>query len=132
MPWIIVGLAFDVAGTLILASPLFFVSRKKAEKLGATLFGGNPLQVQDRLRQSKMAKWGALLIIIGFLLQIYGNIRQVSARPVADVRCIPCQGMLLAWKKAEMPPICQISQTFKKAERHRPKEGKQPDLFGKD
>ena len=128
MAWIIAGLAFDVAGALLLASPLFFISKKKAEKLGATLYGGNPLQVQDRLKQSRMAKWGALLIIFGLFLQIYGNVRLSSARPVADVRCIPCQGAMLAWTKAEMPPIRQVSQTFKKAERFFKDEGRQYEL----
>ena len=35
---------------------------------------------------------------------------------------------LLAGKKIEMPPIRQVSQTFKKAERHRPKEGEQLEI----
>lgn len=37
---------------------------------------------------------------------------------------------LLAGKKIEMPPIRQVSQTFKKAERHRPKEGEQLEIKG--
>ena len=35
---------------------------------------------------------------------------------------------LLAGKKVDMPPIRQVSQTFKKAERHRPKEGEQLEI----
>lgn len=35
---------------------------------------------------------------------------------------------LLAGKKIKMPPIRQVSQTFKKTERHRPKEGKQLEI----
>jgi site-specific DNA-methyltransferase (adenine-specific) len=35
---------------------------------------------------------------------------------------------LLAGEKIDMPPIRQVSQTFKKAERHRPKEGEQLSL----
>lgn len=35
---------------------------------------------------------------------------------------------LLAGKKIEMPPIRQVSQTFKKAERHRPKGGEQLEI----
>lgn len=35
---------------------------------------------------------------------------------------------LLAGKKVEMPPIRQVGATFKKAERHRPKEGEQLEI----
>ncbi len=35
---------------------------------------------------------------------------------------------LLSGKKIDMPPIRQVSQTFKKAERHRPKEGEQLEI----
>ncbi len=35
---------------------------------------------------------------------------------------------LLAGKKVDMPPIRQVDKTFKKAERHRPKEGEQLEI----
>jgi len=39
---------------------------------------------------------------------------------------------LLAGKKIDMPPIKQVGATFKKAERHMPKVGEQPNLYGKE
>ena len=75
MVWIIIGLIFDVAGALLLAS-LLYVSKEKAEVLAQTFYGSSPPQIQDRLRQSKKAKWGAFLIISGFLLQAVGNIQK--------------------------------------------------------
>lgn len=73
MAWVIIGLIFDVIGALLLAS-LLYVSKEKAEELSATCYGANPAEILERLRQAKMAKLGAGFIIIGFLLQIYGNI----------------------------------------------------------
>ncbi len=37
-------------------------------------------------------------------------------------------GELQAGKKIEMPPVRQVNQTFKKAERHRPKDGEQLEI----
>ena len=70
----VAGLSLNVIGTLLLAS-LLFVSKKKAEELSGTYYGGNEQQRLELLRQSAIAKCRAGLIVAGFLLQIVGSLR---------------------------------------------------------
>lgn len=74
----VLGLALDLAGALILAGGLF-ITPEEAVELSAARWSGSTLdenlrnpQAQDRLRQSKRAKWGAGLLALGFALQIIG------------------------------------------------------------
>jgi hypothetical protein len=78
--FIVVGLAFDVAGAWVLARGLF-ISEEQAVELTATRFAGETLeenlrhpQAQDRLKQSRAAKWGMGLLIVGFVLQVVGGL----------------------------------------------------------
>ena len=75
----VVGLVLDVLGVCWLAKDLF-ISKEKAIELGGSRYsGGTPEknlelpQVRDRLLQSKNAKIGLFLLILGFVLQLCGS-----------------------------------------------------------
>ena len=78
--FIIIGLCLDFIGASILASTLF-VSKKKALVLGQSYWSGNTDEenltlppVQAILKDSKIAIWGVIILAIGFLAQIIGNL----------------------------------------------------------
>jgi hypothetical protein len=73
------GLVLDVAGAIVLAYGLI-ISRDDALRLGVGRWAGDTdeenvklPQVRDRLRQSRNAKIGLVLLFCGFVLQIVGN-----------------------------------------------------------
>ena len=80
MRWFnVIGLSFDLFGAVFLAWGLI-ISNKEAIELGLSRFTGDTNKeniklpaVQDRIKQSKNAKIGLSLLVIGFLLQIVGN-----------------------------------------------------------
>ena len=77
---IVIGLLLNLVGAIILASGLF-LSKHKAVDLSVGRYSGGTdedllqlPQVQDRLKQSRNAKWGVSLLSLGFLLQLIGNL----------------------------------------------------------
>jgi len=75
----IVGLFLDIVGALFLAYGVI-ASKKKAAELGVAHLGGDTDEqnfqippVRDRIQQSRNAIIGGLLLIAGFLFQIYGS-----------------------------------------------------------
>ncbi len=75
----IVGLFLDIFGAVFLAYGVI-VSKKKATELGGAYLGGDTDEqsfkippVRDRIQQSRNAIIGGLLLIAGFLFQIYGS-----------------------------------------------------------
>jgi hypothetical protein len=79
--WSIIGLVLDLIGASFLAFGLF-VSKKTAVSLSVSRYSGGTddenlelPQVQDRLKQSRNAKRGIVLLVLGFLLQIIGNMK---------------------------------------------------------
>jgi hypothetical protein len=78
--WVnVVGLACDIAGAAWLAWGLF-ISEDEALKLGQAYYSqetrGKNLElppVKDRLRQSRRAKVGLTILVVGFVLQIAAN-----------------------------------------------------------
>jgi hypothetical protein len=78
MVWVnVAGLAFDIAGAIVLSYGLF-ISEDEALNLGLGpgLLGDTREEnlrfptVQDRLRQSRNAKRGVALLVAGFALQL--------------------------------------------------------------
>jgi hypothetical protein len=75
--WVnVLGLAFDIAGAAVLSVGLF-LSKAEAIELGVSRFAGETdeenLQltpVKSLLRQSRNAKIGLALLVVGFGLQI--------------------------------------------------------------
>jgi hypothetical protein len=71
-----IGILADIAGAVVLAVGLF-VSEKKAVELSVAGYAGSDFhenlkhpQVQDRLRQSRLAVIGLAFLIAGFLMQL--------------------------------------------------------------
>lgn len=78
-PWLtVVGLGFDIIGTVFLVYGLI-ISKRKAVELGVSRYSdtyeGNLKlpAVIDRLKQSRNAMIGLLFLVSGFLLQIIGQ-----------------------------------------------------------
>jgi len=75
----IIGLVFDLAAAIVLGYDLM-VSQKEAIELGVSRVSGSTdeenlqlPQVRDRLKQSRKAKIGMVLLAIGFAFQIVGS-----------------------------------------------------------
>ena len=75
----VVGLLLDIAGAIVLTYGLI-LTKHQAVELSATRIMGDTEeenlelpQVVDRLRQSRNAKVGLWLLVMGFLLQLVGN-----------------------------------------------------------
>lgn len=75
----IVGLVFGIVGSTMLSYGLF-INKKDAIELGVSRFCGDSEeenlklpQIQDRLKQSRNAKWGLFFLMISFILQIAAN-----------------------------------------------------------
>ena len=73
------GLTLDAIGAIVIAVGVF-ASPAKIEDLvsdGGAYYGDSPdeqsASIRDRLRQSRLAKIGAGLLVLGFALQIVGN-----------------------------------------------------------
>ena len=71
-----IGLICDIAGATVLSFGLF-VTKERAVELSVARFSNKELesnlkqpQVRDRLKQSRFAKFGLALLVIGFLLQM--------------------------------------------------------------
>ena len=84
--YVIIGLSFDIVGTLILASTLW-ISRKHAEEEATArravdeigmpvphLMGPNAELVRRWLRNRWVMVLGAVLLVVGFAIQIVGNV----------------------------------------------------------
>jgi hypothetical protein len=80
MEWLnVVGLSLDVIGAFVLARGLF-LSPQQAVELGVGRWASDDFEnnlklpaVQDRLRQSRNAKRGTVILAAGFGLQIVAS-----------------------------------------------------------
>lgn len=74
----VAGLFMDFIGAAVLLSAAFVSKRKAAELAVPRVASDDPdvnatlPQAQDRLLQSRRAKWGLALLALGFGLQILG------------------------------------------------------------
>jgi hypothetical protein len=75
----VIGLAMNLAGAILIASGVI-VSKENVVKVSMSGFGdADPeknikLPVpQDRLRQSRKAVWGAVILAVGFLVQLIAD-----------------------------------------------------------
>jgi hypothetical protein len=76
----IAGLVLNILGTVVILAGIF-VSKKGAVAIGVSRYEGGTLEenlklpaVADRLRQSRLAKWGLGLIIVGFIVQLLAEV----------------------------------------------------------
>ena len=76
----IAGLVLNIAGAVVIAAGII-VSKKGAVHVASMYLGGETLEenvklppVVDRLRQSRLAKWGLGLITLGFIVQLLAEV----------------------------------------------------------
>lgn len=68
------GLALDVVGAVVLAKGFIFKNPRAAHYESLTIVGSNPFILRSALLQRAEACIGASLLMLGFLLQIWGNL----------------------------------------------------------
>jgi hypothetical protein len=101
-----IGLLFDLLGAGFLSYGLI-ISKKKAQELEATPYGGsgtniNSPSVQDRIKQSRNAIIGLIFLSAGFALQIFGNWPRgntISYEIINYVNLISAKGPVLDTKE---------------------------------
>ncbi len=71
---IFVGLALDVAGALVLAKSFMLKDPQDAYYEGLPVFGGNNGLLKSALLQRGEARVGGSLLVVGFVLQMWGNL----------------------------------------------------------
>lgn len=72
--FIFVGLACDIVGAVILAKGFTLKEARAAFYESQTVFGANSHLLRSALLQRAEAQVGALFLILGFALQIWGNL----------------------------------------------------------
>lgn len=71
---IFIGLALDVAGALALAKSFMLKDPQDAYYEGLPVLGGNNSLLKSALSQRGEARVGGSLLVVGFLLQMWGNL----------------------------------------------------------
>jgi hypothetical protein len=69
-----IGLIFDVVGVYLLAKNIIFKSDAEMRKESSKALGGGGGTYNSDKRAKFETKIGLVLIMLGFLLQIFGNI----------------------------------------------------------
>jgi hypothetical protein len=66
---VILGLVLNTFGAILLAFP-FFKSKEEIEELSKPKYDSNPQIMISLLYDRKVGRWGVILLIAGFLVQI--------------------------------------------------------------
>lgn len=72
--FIFVGLALDLVGAVVLAKGFMFKNPQAAHYESLSIVGSNPFLLKSSILQRGEACVGAALLVVGFLLQIWGNL----------------------------------------------------------
>lgn len=70
---IILGLVLNLIASFLIAYGTIFRSKKTIEKLSRTDKDHNPEEEKHRLKQTRLAQIGAVVMSTGFAIQIIGN-----------------------------------------------------------
>jgi hypothetical protein len=73
---IIIGLILNLIASLLIAYGRIFRSRKTIKKESNTEGGHNPEEEKHRIKETRIAQLGAGLMVVGFAVQIIGNVSQ--------------------------------------------------------
>ena len=72
--FIFAGLALDLVGAVVLAKGFMFKNPQVAHYESLAIVGSNPFLLKSSILQRGEACVGAALLVVGFLLQIWGNL----------------------------------------------------------
>ncbi|OFW09456.1 MAG: hypothetical protein A3G20_06995 [Acidobacteria bacterium RIFCSPLOWO2_12_FULL_59_11] len=72
--FIFVGLSLDLVGAVVLAKGFMFKNPQAAHYESLTIVGSNPFLLKSSMLQRGEAFVGGALLVLGFLLQIWGNL----------------------------------------------------------
>jgi hypothetical protein len=70
----LVGITFAVAGALFSLVPRAMREPEEIQSQADTYWGSNPHVKKALLRDTRIAQWGMVLILVGFLNQLFGNL----------------------------------------------------------
>ena len=73
---VIIGLIVNLIASFLIAYGRIFRSKKTIKKESNTDGGHNPEEERHRLKETRIAQIGAGLMVIGFAVQIIGNVFQ--------------------------------------------------------
>jgi hypothetical protein len=73
---VIIGLILNLIASLLIAYGRIFRSKKTIKKESNTEGGYNPEEERHRLKETRIAQIGAGLMVVGFAVQIIGNVFQ--------------------------------------------------------
>lgn len=73
---VIIGLILNLIASFLIAYGRIFRSKKTIKKESITDGGHNPEEERHRLKETRIAQIGAGLMVIGFAVQIIGNVFQ--------------------------------------------------------
>ena len=71
---IIIGLIFNLIASLLMAYGRIFRSKETIKNGSKTKGGHNPFEEKHRLKETRLAQIGAIIMVIGFAIQIAGNV----------------------------------------------------------
>jgi ABC-type uncharacterized transport system permease subunit len=70
---IITGLCFNLVASFLMAYGRIFRSKETIKNESKTKVGHNPYEETHRLKETRIAQIGAIIMVIGFAIQIAGN-----------------------------------------------------------
>ena len=70
---IIIGLCLNLVASFLMAYGRIFRSRETIKNESKTKGGHNPYEETHRLKETRIAQIGAIIMVIGFAIQIAGN-----------------------------------------------------------
>lgn len=73
---VIIGLILNLIASFLIAYGRIFRSKETIKKESNTEGGHNPEEERHRLKETRIAQIGAGLMVIGFAVQIIGNVFQ--------------------------------------------------------
>ena len=71
---IVIGLIFNLVASLLMAYGRIFRSKETIKNESKTKGIYNPFEERHRLKETRIAQLGAIIMIIGFAIQIAGNV----------------------------------------------------------
>jgi hypothetical protein len=71
---IVAGLVFNLVASFLMAYGRIFRSKETIKNESKTKWDHNPFEEKHRLKETRIAQIGAIIMVIGFAIQIAGNV----------------------------------------------------------